>query len=74
MNDLVLKYNLLDNFSQKELNDFLDFLISRKEKSSVMTLNEYKKKILNVSIWNEDDVKIFEHNNQLFQQWSPQQL
>lgn len=70
MNDLVLKYNLLDPISKKELIDFLDFLLFRRKKTSKSGLADYKKRILKVSIWSEADLNVFTLNNKLFKQWN----
>ena len=53
MKEFIVKYNLLDSFSKKEINDFLNFLLSKKKrKPSNGVKNSYKKKILSVSTWN----------------------
>ena len=68
MNGILQKYNLLDSFSQREVSDFIEFLITKK-KTSNATLKEYKKKILQVSVWSDDDVKEFEQNITHLSQW-----
>jgi site-specific recombinase XerD len=72
MNGILQKYNLLDSFSQREVSDFIEFLITKK-KASNATLKEYKKKILQISVWSEDDVKEFEQNITQFSQWKAQE-
>lgn len=58
MDSGLLKYNLLDPLQQNEVNDFIEFLLSKKDKKPSMT--EYKKKILAVSTWSEEDLQVFE--------------
>ncbi len=70
MTDISIKYSLLDKTSKKEINDFIDFLLSRKSAHKDTHLMEYKKKILSVSTWSDDDIKAFKDNGNLFNQWS----
>ncbi len=51
--------------------DFIDFLLHKRSRKKEKTTTDYQKRILSVSVWNDDDVKQFEENNQLFQQWKP---
>jgi hypothetical protein len=71
MDSNALKYNLLNSFEKKEVNDFIDFLFSKKKSSKKPQLSDYKNKILSVSTWNEEDIKVFEENNKQFNQWRP---
>jgi hypothetical protein len=59
MNIDLIKFNSLSLSEKKTANDFLDFL-SNKKKPVKQSLADYKKKILSVSTWSEDDLKIFE--------------
>ncbi len=72
MNDNVLKYNLLTTLEKKEVSDFIDFLFSKKKKSGKAKSSGYKSKILSVSTWSDDDLKVFEENKNLFNKWEPQ--
>jgi hypothetical protein len=58
MHSGILKYDLLDPLQQNEVNDFIDFLLSKKDKKPSLT--EYKKKILAVSTWSDEDLQVFE--------------
>jgi hypothetical protein len=66
--DLELKYHLLDNLEKKEVMDFIDFLLHKRSRKKEKTTTDYQKRILSVSVWNDDDVKQFEENNRSFQQ------
>lgn len=55
MEDLVLKFNMLDENARKQINDFIDFLLSKNEKKKSPP-SEYYKRIQTVSQWSEDDV------------------
>ena len=59
---MQLKYNSLDLASKKEVMDFIDFLIG-KMKSSHKKKPDYKKRILAVSTWSEQDIKLIEESH-----------
>lgn len=67
MSDLILKYNSLSKTAQKEVDDFLDFLLS-KQKSQKTNL-DYKIKIHAVSTWSDSDLAVFRKNQKLFNKW-----
>ena len=71
MTDLIKKYNLLDTASQKELLDFMNFLLNKNVKSP-KKMADYKKKILNVSVWNNEDIDFILKNQKKFNQWKVQ--
>ena len=73
MKEFIVKYNLLDSFSKKEINDFLNFLLSKKKrKPSNGVKNSYKKKILSVSTWSDSDIARLEQDLKNFGQWKVQ--
>lgn len=67
MTDLVLKYNALNKTAQKQVNDFMDFLLC-KQKNYKSKVN-YKSRILSVSTWSDSDLEIFRNNQTLFNSW-----
>ena len=69
--ELELKYHLLDNLEKREVMDFIDFLLQKHNRKTENNKKDYQKQILSVSVWNNEDLKPFEENNQLFQQWKP---
>ncbi len=69
--NLELKYHLLDNLEKKEVMDFIDFLLHKRNQGKKHIVTDYQKRILSVSVWSDEDTKQFEENNQLFQQWKP---
>ena len=73
MNSAILKYSSLNNTEKTEVENFIDFLLSKKNFKKKSSNKDYKKKILSVSVWNEKDVEIFNKNNKLFEQWKPEQ-
>ncbi|AYQ32665.1 hypothetical protein [Runella sp. SP2] len=56
MEELILKYKLLDTFGQQELMDFLEFLVQKKQKKMSVDASTYKQQLLQVSTWSEDDL------------------
>ncbi len=66
MTDILLKHSLLDKSAQQEISDFVDYLLSKKRVQKTTPLADYKKKILSVSTWSEEDLKNFDDNHYLF--------
>ena len=73
MSEIVVKYNKLDKTARQELNDFMDFLLSKQKNANPMSLSTYKNKILNVSVWSDSDLKVFDENQKLFNNWKVQE-
>ena len=73
MSDIVVKYNRLNKTARQEVIDFMDFLLSKQKISKSNFLTPYKNKILNVSNWTDADLKIFDENQKLFNQWRVQE-
>ncbi|HYX08458.1 MAG TPA: hypothetical protein VE912_17135 [Bacteroidales bacterium] len=69
MNNISIKYNLLSSKNKKEINDFMDFLLNRQLKKNSTSMAGYKKKILSVSTWSENDIQIFNENKNMFNAW-----
>jgi|AntRauTorcE11898_2_1112593.scaffolds.fasta_scaffold05334_4 hypothetical protein len=73
MNEIEIKYNKLNNTRRRELNDFLDFLLNRQKSDKTKSLTDYKKKILSVSTWTDEDCRPIEENQKAFNQWNIQE-
>ena len=77
MNDLLVKYNTLSpegqQEGQQEVNDFLDFMLSKYKDKKLFKMQSWKEKIKTVSVWSEEDVKVFEENSKLFNQWKAEE-
>ena len=73
MNDMSLKYRLLDRSAKEEVNDFINFLFSRQTCKKSLSISGYKKKILSVSVWKDSDLEIFKENQKLFNSWAIQE-
>lgn len=73
INELLTKYNKLSPDGQQKVNDFLDFLISKHKAQKPFDMKIWKEKIKEVSVWSEEDVKAFEKNDKLFNQWKTEE-
>ncbi|MFC5409962.1 DUF2281 domain-containing protein [Larkinella bovis] len=56
MKDLLEKYTQLSDDHQKEVIDFINFLLNKQVKASVFDLQAYQQEIQAVSVWSEDDL------------------
>lgn len=69
MGDLLSKFELLDAEGKQQLLDYLDFLISKKKKKAKFDVNAYRKNLLKVSVWSEEDIAPIEEARQLVNNW-----
>ena len=68
MEEIITKYNRLDNISKLYVLKFIDFLNNENQRKN-FDLEAYKKKILNVGVWTDEDIAILEENNKGFKNW-----
>ena len=73
MDELFRKYKALSPQGQQEVNDFLDFILSRHPKKKVFDTKAWKEKVQEVSVWSEADIQVLEENSKLFSQWKPEE-
>jgi len=69
MEELLIKYNSLDSVLQHQVIEFVDYLLSTQKMVKRQNLSAYKKRILAVSTWSEQDCQIFEENKKYWEQW-----
>ena len=69
MNEILEKYNQLSPDLQKQVNDFLDFMLEKHKDEKAFDMKSWKNKILNVSTWTNEDIKEFDAVRQHFSQW-----
>lgn len=69
MSELEIKYNLLDSVLQRQVLEFIDFLVSSKNIAKQQNLSSYKKKIAKTSIWSKQDVANLNENMKQINQW-----
>jgi len=66
------KYELLNEQQQAEVQNFINSLLENQEAMKAnFNASKYKKKLLKVSTWTENEVSVFEKNNKLFKKWTP---
>lgn len=68
MGDLLLKYQLLNDGEKKQVVDFLDFVLAKKERK-LIDMSDYKENILQVSIWSEEDAEAIVDAQKKLNQW-----
>lgn len=73
MEEFITKYNSLDLVLQRQVVMFIDYLLSTRNAVKQINISNYKKKILKVSQWSDEDMQIFNDNNKLFKQWNIQE-
>ena len=57
MDELIIKFGLLDPVKRQEVLDFLDFLLSKQQEEKAESFDSYKSKILKVSTWSEKEIE-----------------
>ena len=73
MGDLLSKFDLLDNEGKQQLLDYLDILIAKKKKKPKFDLKTYRKNLLKVPVWSEEDIAPIMQARQLLNNWKPQE-
>ena len=75
MGELLSKFELLDTTGQQELLDYLDFLIAkrRKKKAKTFDYEAYRKRILTIGTWSDEDMAPIEEARRLFNNWKPRE-
>lgn len=70
MEDISVKYNLLDKSSKRTVSDLVDFLLfQQKQTGEIEPSESYKSKILKVSTWSEEDVSFIQQNQNWINEW-----
>jgi hypothetical protein len=66
------KYELLNAQEQAEVQNFINKLLKNKESEKrLFNASRYKKKLLRVSVWSDEETSAFKKNNKAFKAWSP---
>jgi hypothetical protein len=63
MDELIVKFGMLNAAKRQEILDFLDFLLSKQEKEDTEDFSSYKAEILKVSNCSEEDIKLMQANS-----------
>ncbi len=70
MDNIALKYDLLDNSGKAQVRALIDFLFS-KSKASKEPLSAIRENLLQVSTWSEEDVRVFDETRQMMNNMKP---
>lgn len=68
MNDIHENYNLLDEPSKKMVRAFIHSLLSKK-KAATSEMKTYRKNLLKVSQWSDEDIATMDENRKLLDAW-----
>lgn len=69
MDNISIKYKILNQKDRRKLNAFLDYLLSKQDSVQQTSTAEYKKRILKIPVWSEDDLRGFKINQEAFNNW-----
>ncbi|MGB0932030.1 MAG: hypothetical protein ACPGVB_14695 [Chitinophagales bacterium] len=76
MSDLTLKFNQLGFFGQQEVMKFINFMLQQENSVDLKNVhkpNNYKQRILQVSVWSEEDLQVFDETKKQFNSWQIQE-
>ena len=68
MDEAIVKYNQLDKASRVAVSKFIEFLYAKKNNKG-NKLSEFKKDILNISAWNDEDIEIYKEVRRFMNEW-----
>ncbi|MBS1527922.1 MAG: hypothetical protein JST19_19915 [Bacteroidetes bacterium] len=71
MDNMLLKYNSLDPEAKKQVQHYIDRLVAKMKKPK-KTQFEYKKSILSIPVWSEEDIKPITENS-AFNSFKPEE-
>ncbi|HKK80561.1 MAG TPA: hypothetical protein VJ933_13080 [Phaeodactylibacter sp.] len=69
MEELIIKFGLLDPARRQEILDFLDFLLSKQQEEKTESFDAYKSEILKVSTWSEKEIEAMQANSKKMNTW-----
>jgi hypothetical protein len=65
---MMLKFESLSERAKREVTDFMEFLVRRRKPGRVK-IN--KSKLLEISCWNDEDIKAIENAGKEINKWQP---
>ena len=69
MDELIIKFGLLDSARRQEILDFLDFLLKKQQEEKAVSFDSYKASILEVSTWSEEEIEAMQANSEKLNTW-----
>lgn len=73
MDQLIIKYQSLSPQRRKEVEDFVDFILSKEKSEMKFDVKIWQEKIKQLPQWSEEDLEVFEKNTKAFQNWKPEE-
>lgn len=73
MDDLLVKYNTLSPAVKQEVNDFLEFILSKHTEQRMFDMKAWKSKIKNISTWSSSDIEALEESKNQFENWEAEE-
>jgi hypothetical protein len=71
MEKWLLQYQTLSPEGQKEVTDFVEFVAAKAKKNKSSSLKNWKRRLLNVSVWSPKDIKVLKKNT--LKSWKPKE-
>lgn len=71
MKDLLEKYGQLSDNHQKEVIDFINFLLDKQEKPHPFDMQSYQQEIQSVSVWSDKDLAPILEAKDRMDNWKP---
>jgi len=65
---IIQKFEILPEHAKREVSDFIDFLIQKKKP---VKKKIDKTKLLEISYWNDEDIKAIEEAGKVINKWKP---
>ncbi len=72
MSEFILKYSMLDSNDKKQVLEFINNLFQKAHRSPP-SMSNYKNKIMNVSVWTDEDEQNVENGRKLINQLTTEQ-
>ena len=74
MSELILQFEQLNDSGRHDLLAYLQKLLSKKSKRQVpFDMDAYRKSILSISVWSEEELAGFEEVKAHFNEWKPRE-
>ncbi len=76
MAELLLKYELLDPLGKQQLLEYLNLLLSTKaikKQGPKFDVSAYRKNLLKISVWSDEDIALIEEARQHLNNWGPKE-
>lgn len=74
MAELILQFEQLNESGKQDLLAYLRELLAKKEKrKKPFDMDAYRKNLLSISVWQEEDLAAIEETRRHFNEWKPRE-